>query len=61
MGEVTRGLFASLIVVMLASHSVLAVSAVELGKGISLSDEDLGLNGVEVDSEGNTAVIYGQD
>ena len=61
MGEVTRGLFASLIVVMLASHSVLAVSAVELGKGISLSDEDLGLNGVEVDSEGNTAVVYGQD
>jgi len=61
MGAATRGIFVSVMVMMLASHNVLAVSAVELGGDISLSDQDLGLNGVAVDSDVTTAVVYGED
>ncbi len=55
------GLFAVLVVLLLAGPSVLATSAVELGEGISLSDEDLGLNGVATDVDGETAIVYGAD
>ena len=56
-----RGLFVSVMVMMLASQSVLATSAVELGERISLSDEALRLHGVAVDSGESTALVYGLD
>jgi hypothetical protein len=39
--------------------NALADSAVELGDGFSLSDSDLGLDGVAVDDDGETAIVYG--
>lgn len=57
----SRGVIAILLVLMLAGPSALAASAVELGEGISLSDEDLGLNGVATDGDGETALVYGAD
>ncbi|MEK9738888.1 MAG: hypothetical protein VW438_04060 [Euryarchaeota archaeon] len=56
-----RGLLVSLIVIMLASHNALATSAVGLAESLSLSEEDLGLNGVAIDSDATTAVVYGQE
>ena len=50
-----------LLVVLLAAPSIFAASAVELGAGISLSDEDLGLNGVVIDGDGETALVFGAD
>lgn len=50
-----------LLVLLLAAPSALAGSAVELGDGISLSDADLGLNGVAIDVDGETALVYGAD
>jgi len=50
-----------LLVVLLAAPSIFAASAVELGAGISLSDEDLGLNGVVIDGDGETALVFGSD
>ena len=46
---------------MLVSHNVLATSAVGLAESLSLSEEDLGLNGVAIDSDATTAVVYGQE
>ncbi len=57
----SKRLIAILLVLLLTVPSVLAGSAVELGEGISLSDEDLGLNGVAVDTNGETALVYGAD
>ena len=48
-------------VIMLASHNALATSAVGLAESLSLSEEDLGLNGVAIDSDATTAVVYGQE
>ena len=50
-----------LLVVLLAAPSIFAASAVELGAGISLSDEDLGLNGVVIDGDGETALVFGTE
>ncbi|MEK9910005.1 MAG: hypothetical protein VW498_06535 [Candidatus Thalassarchaeaceae archaeon] len=61
MGVTVRGLLVSLIVIMLASHNALATSAVGLAESLSLSEEDLGLNGVAIDSDATTAVVYGQE
>ena len=46
-----RGLLVSVMVIMLASHNVGATSAVGLAESLSLSEEDLGLNGVAIDSD----------
>ena len=61
MGVTARGLLVSIMVIMLASHNVLATSAVGLAESLSLSEEDLGLNGVAIDSDATTAVVYGQE
>ena len=61
MGVTARGLMVSIMVIMLASHNVLATSAVGLAESLSLSEEDLGLNGVAIDSDATTAVVYGQE
>ncbi|MEL0268245.1 MAG: hypothetical protein VXA14_03975 [Euryarchaeota archaeon] len=59
MGVVARGLLVSLIVMMLASQNALATSAVVIKENLSISEEDLGLNGVAIDTDGTTALIYG--
>ena len=61
MHGVTRGLLATLIIVLMTTQGVLAVSAVTLGESFSLSDSDLGLNGVAVDSDTDTALVYGNE
>ena len=61
MHGVTRGLLATLIIVLMTTQGVLAVSAVTLGESFSLSDTDLGLNGVAVDSDTDTALVYGNE
>ena len=59
MGVVARGLLVSLIVMMLASQNALATSAVVIKENLSISEEDLGLNGVAIDTDGTTALVYG--
>lgn len=59
MHGVTRGLLATLIIVLMTTQGVLAVSAVQLGGSFSLSDADLGLNGVAIDSDTDAALVYG--
>ena len=61
MHGVTRGLLATLIIVLMTTQGVLAVSAVTLGESFSLSDSDLGLNGVAVDSDTDTVLVYGNE
>ena len=55
----TPSVLVGLTVLLLMAPSVFAASAVELGQGISLSDEDLGLYGVAVDADGETAIVFG--
>ncbi len=55
----TPSVLVGLTVLLLMAPSVFAASAVELGQGISLSDEDLGLNGVAVDADGEPAIVFG--
>ena len=59
MGVVARGLLVSRIVMMLASQNALATSAVVIKENLSISEEDLGLNGVAIDTDGTTALVYG--
>ena len=44
---------------MLASQNALATSAVVIKENLSISEEDLGLNGVAIDTDGTTALVYG--
>ena len=46
---------------MLASQNALATSAVVIKENLSISEEDLGLNGVAIDTDGTTALVYGLD
>ena len=46
---------------MLASQNALATSAVVIKENLSISEEDLGLNGVAIDNDGTTALVYGLD
>ena len=46
---------------MWASQNALATSAVVIKENLSISEEDLGLNGVAIDNDGTTALVYGLD
>ena len=56
-----RATIVAMSICMLMMPNALAISAVELGDGFRITETDLGLQGVAIDPDGESVLIYGND